>query len=55
MVQWIVSNRDTEMVRELFPSAEIVRFTTHRALAAQSRREVEEHQSPEAIIVGRIG
>lgn len=54
-VRWVMSNRDTEMVRDLFPNADIVRFTTHRALAAQSRREVEEHQSPEVIIIGRVG
>ncbi|HHT8833667.1 TPA: DNA adenine methylase [Burkholderia cenocepacia] len=53
-VRWVMSNRDTESVRSLFPDAEIVRFTTHRSLAAQSRREVEAHQSPEAIIVGRV-
>ncbi|MBN3750413.1 DNA adenine methylase [Burkholderia sp. Se-20373] len=53
-VQWVMSNRDTESVRSLFPEAEIVRFTTHRSLAAQSRREVEAHQSPEAIIIGRV-
>lgn len=52
-VRWVMSNRDTESVRDLFPRAEIIRFTTHRSLAAQSRREVEAHQSPEAIIVGR--
>lgn len=52
-VNWVMSNRDTEFVRELFPGADIIRFTAHRALAAQSRREVEAHQSPEAIIVGR--
>lgn len=52
-VQWVMSNRDTELVHSLFPHAEIVRFTTHRSLAAQSRREVEAHQSPEAIIIGR--
>ncbi len=51
-VRWIMSNRDTEIVRELFSEYEIVSFTTHRALAAQSRREVEAHHSPEAIIVG---
>jgi len=51
-VNWIVSNRDTEMVRDLFKNHEIVSFTAHRALAAQSRREVESHKSPEAIIVG---
>lgn len=53
-VRWVMSNRDTASVRDLFPTAEIIRFTAHRALAAQSRREVEAHQSPEAIIVGRV-
>lgn len=53
-VRWVMSNRDTTSVRSLFPDAEIVRFTTHRSLAAQSRREVEAHQSPEAIIIGRV-
>lgn len=53
-VKWVMSNRDTPSVRSLFPDTDIVRFTTHRALAAQSRREVEAHQSPEAIIIGRI-
>lgn len=51
--KWVMSNRDTETVRELFPGAEVIRFTTHRALAAQSRREVEAHNSPEAIIIGQ--
>ncbi len=53
-VRWVMSNRDTQIVRDLFPSAEIIRFTTHRSLAAQSRREVEAHLSPEAIIIGRV-
>lgn len=53
-VRWVMSNRDTEAVHALFPRAEIVRFTARRALAAQSRREVEAHQSPEAIIIGRF-
>lgn len=53
-VRWVMSNRDTTSVRELFPDAAIVRFTTHRALAAQSRREVEAHQSPEALVIGRV-
>ena len=52
-VRWVMSNRDTESVSDLFPGAEIIRFTTHRALAAQSRREVEAHLSPEAIVIGR--
>lgn len=53
-VRWVMSNRDTEAVRDMFPDAKIIRFTAHRALAAQSRREVEAHQSPEAIIIGRV-
>lgn len=51
-VRWVMSNRDTKSVRELFADTKIIRFTTRRALAAQSRREVESHQSPEAIIIG---
>lgn len=53
-VRWVMSNRDTVSVGDLFPDAEIIRFTTHRSLAAQSRRQVEAHLSPEAIIVGRV-
>jgi DNA adenine methylase len=53
-VQWVMSNRDTESVRDLFPDTKIIRFTTHRSLAAQSRREVEAHQSPEVIIIGGV-
>ena len=53
-VLWVMSNRDTVSVSDLFPGAEIIRFTTHRSLAAQSRREVEAHLSPEAIIIGRV-
>lgn len=53
-VRWVMSNRDTASVRDLFPEAEIVRFTTHRSLAAHSQRKVEAHQSPEAIIIGRV-
>lgn len=52
-VKWIMSNRDTEIIRDMFSDAEIIRFTARRSLAAQSRREVEAHQSPEAIIIGR--
>jgi DNA adenine methylase len=51
-VNWVMSNRDNETVRNLFPDARIIRFTTRRSVAAQSRREVEAHMSPEAIIVG---
>lgn len=52
-VKWIMSNRDTAQVRDLFGDfAEVVGFTTHRSLAAQSRREVEAKLSPEAIVLG---
>lgn len=53
-VAWVMSNRDNEFVRELFVGTDIVSFTTHRSLGAQSRREVEARQSPEAIVVGRL-
>lgn len=52
-VRWVMSNRDTAGVRELFPNAEVIGFTTRRSLAAQSKREVEDRHSPEAIIIGR--
>lgn len=52
-VNWVMSNRDSEIVHELFPNTTIIKFTTHRSLAAQSKREVEAHKSPEAIIIGR--
>lgn len=52
-VNWVMSNRDTPGVRELFPRAEIIGFTTRRSVAAQSKRAVEARQSPEAIVIGR--
>jgi DNA adenine methylase len=52
-VNWVMSNRDTEVVRELFTGNEVITFTTHRSMAAQSKREVEAKLSPEAIIIGR--
>lgn len=52
-IKWVMSNRDTPGVRELFGFADIVTFKTHRSLAAQSKREVEAHHSPEAVIIGR--
>lgn len=52
-VKWVMSNRDTPGVRELFTNADVVAFTTRRSLAAQSKREVEARHSPEAIIIGR--
>jgi DNA adenine methylase len=52
-IKWIMSNRDSDGVRELFDFADIVSFTAHRSLAAQAKREVEAHHSPEALIIGR--
>lgn len=52
-VKWVMSNRDSAGVRELFPFADIIGFTTNRSLAAQSKRAVEARLSPEAIVVGR--
>jgi DNA adenine methylase len=53
-VRWVMSNRDTPVIHELFPDAQIFCFKAHRALAAQSPREVEAHKSPEALVVGRV-
>lgn len=52
-IGWVMSNRDTDYVRELFAGAHVVSFTTHRSLGAQSKRAVESRQSPEAIVIGR--
>lgn len=52
-IRWVMSNRDTEGVRDLFDFADIVRFTAHRSVAAQSKREVESRRSPEALVIGR--
>lgn len=51
-VTWVMSNRDTSLVRELFASARIVRMTTRRAVASQNRRDVQPVDSPEAILIG---
>jgi DNA adenine methylase len=51
-VSWIVSNRDNEVMRELFSHARVISFTTRRSVAAQSKRHVQPKDSPEVIIVG---
>lgn len=51
-VYWMMSNRDTDQVRELFAGNRIVRFTARRSVAAQNRRAVEQANSPEALILG---
>lgn len=51
-IYWVMSNRDTEQVHELFPDQTIVRFTARRSVAAQNRRDIEATASPEALILG---
>lgn len=51
-VSWVLSNRDTPLVRELFAGAEFHALTTRRSVAAQNRQDVEESNSPELIVVG---
>jgi DNA adenine methylase len=51
-VTWILSNRDTPLVRKLFAHAEISALTTRRSVAAQNSRDVEAIDSPEVIITG---
>lgn len=53
-VYWVLSNRDTPLVRELFSQAHIVRFTTRRSVAAQNRRNIQPADSPEVVIVGKV-
>lgn len=52
-VLWMMSNRDTEEVRRLFPVNKIIRFTARRSVAAQNRRDVEQVDSPEALVLCR--
>lgn len=51
-VHWIMSNRDSAEVRDLFSHGAIVRFTTRRSVAAQNRRDIQPKDSPEVIVVG---
>jgi DNA adenine methylase len=51
-VRWVLSNRDTPTVRDLFSFAKITRLTTRRSVAAQNRRDVQPTDSPEVIIAG---
>lgn len=52
-VYWVMSNRDSEAVRELFDHAKVVSFTTRRSVAAQNKRDVQPKDSPEVIVFGR--
>jgi DNA adenine methylase len=49
-VQWLLSNRDSDLVRELFSEHRIVPLTVRRSVAAQNRRAVEPADSPEVIV-----
>lgn len=51
-VSWMISNRDNEVVRDLFSHGEIIRFTTRRSIAAQSKKSIQPKDSPEVIISG---
>lgn len=51
-VGWMLSNRDTPLVRELFDHARIIGLTTRRSVAAQNHRDVEAVDSPEVIVLG---
>lgn len=52
-VHWILSNRDTPTIRELFVDSQILSLTVRRSVAAQNVRDVEEPRSPEVIIIGK--
>jgi DNA adenine methylase len=52
--QWLLSNRDSEQIRDLFPEEEIVRLTVRRSVAAQNRRDIEPAASPEVIVSNRL-
>jgi DNA adenine methylase len=49
-VAWVLSNRDSAEMRELFTGNVFVPLTVRRAVAAQNRRSVEAADSPEIII-----
>jgi DNA adenine methylase len=53
-VYWMLSNRDTAEVRELFSFAKVTRFTTRRSVSAQNRRDIEPVNSPEVIVTGAV-
>ena len=52
-VAWMMSNRDTPLVRELFAKHQVISLTTRRSVAAQNKRDVEPTNSLEAIVIGR--
>lgn len=52
-VTWLLSNRDSRTIRELFEGNEIVPLTVRRSVAAQNRTAVEPADSPEVIVSNR--
>jgi DNA adenine methylase len=52
-VRWLLSNRNSELIRELFAENEIVPITVRRSVAAQNRTAVEPADSPEVIVSNR--
>lgn len=51
--RWLLSNRDSQQVRALFPDEEIIPLTVRRSVAAQNRRDIEPAKSPEVIVSNR--
>ena len=49
-VSWLLSNRDSPEMRDIFGGNQFVPLTVRRAVAAQNRRAVEAADSPEIIV-----
>lgn len=45
-ISWVMSNRDTPLVRDLFSFAKIIKLTTRRSVSAQNRRDIEPVEFP---------
>lgn len=52
-VRWLLSNRDSELIRGLFPRDDVFALTVRRSVAAQNRRAIEPAASPEVIVSNR--
>ncbi len=50
-VRWVLSNRDTPLIRELFSHSVILGMRIRRSVAAQNRRNIEALDSPEVIVI----
>jgi DNA adenine methylase len=49
-VRWVLSNRDSDLVSELFSDYKVIRMTVRRSVAAQNKRHVEARYSPEVLV-----